>query len=95
MIQGDFSAVIGPKAEGFSGGQFGLGVETLHDAAGELAFGAEPVEQERAVSTQHPGDLLHRFGLRSHRTRTPLIQEPARPVRREIAPETWNSSFSR
>ena len=58
MIQGDFQSVIGPKAEGFSGGKFGLGIETLHDATGELAFGAEPVEQERAVITQHPGDLL-------------------------------------
>ena len=34
---------IGPKAKGFSGDQFSLGVETLHHAAGELAFGAEPV----------------------------------------------------
>ncbi len=39
------------------------------------------------MSTQHPGNLLHRFDLRSHRARTPLVQEPARPVRREIDPE--------
>jgi len=55
MIQGDFHGVVGSKTEGFSGGQFCLGVKTLHDATGELAFGAEPIEQERAVSAQHPG----------------------------------------
>jgi hypothetical protein len=48
MIQSGFSAVVRAKAEGFSGGRFCFGVETLHDAAGELTFCAEPVEQECA-----------------------------------------------
>ena len=49
MIQSDFNAVVSAKAEGFSGGQFCLDVETLHDTAGELAFGAKPIEQEGAA----------------------------------------------
>jgi hypothetical protein len=36
----------GSESIRFSGSQFGLGVETLHNPAGELAFGAEPVQQE-------------------------------------------------
>jgi hypothetical protein len=31
MIQGYFQGMIGPKTEGFSGGQFGLGVEAFYD----------------------------------------------------------------
>ena len=54
MIQSGFSAVVCAKAEGFFEGQLCLDVETLYDSAGELTFCAEPVEQERAVSTQHP-----------------------------------------
>ena len=78
MIQGDFHGMVDLKIEGFSGGQFGLGVETLHDAAGKLAFGLKPVQQESSVSTQDPGDLLHRLDLQSHRACTPSVQEPAR-----------------
>lgn len=44
LIQGDFHAMKCPKTKGFSGGQFCLGIESLHDSAGELPFGPEPVE---------------------------------------------------
>ena len=63
MIQGDFSAMVSAKTEGFSGGQFCLGVEALHDAAGKLSLGTKPVEQEGLVTTQHPGDPFHGFDL--------------------------------
>ncbi len=33
------------------------------------------------------GHFLHRFDLRARRARTPLTRGPARPVRREMAPE--------
>jgi hypothetical protein len=39
MIQGDFSRMVDPKSIVFSGSQFCFGVETLHDATGELLFG--------------------------------------------------------
>ena len=87
MIQSQFQRMIGSKAEGFSGGQFGLGVESFNHAAGELTFGAEPVEQQRAVTPQHSSDLLHRFELRAHRTGAPVIEELPGPIRRAIAPE--------
>src|SRR5690606_18483741 len=51
MVQSDFCTVIGPKAEGFSGRQFCLAVKSLHDAAGELAFGPEPVHQKLSMAT--------------------------------------------
>ena len=54
MIQADFHRVIGAKGIRFSGGQFRFGIKSFHDAAGEPTFGAEPVEQEFAVSTEHP-----------------------------------------
>src|SRR5271169_4016998 len=49
MIQGDFCHMEGAEAVGFSHGQFGLVVETLNDAAGELLFGSEVVQDQRAV----------------------------------------------
>jgi hypothetical protein len=50
MIQGDFSAMIGAKTKGFSGSQFCFGVKTLYNAAGQLAFGAEPVQYQWPMS---------------------------------------------
>ena len=39
----------GSEAVGFSHSEFGLVVEALHDAAGELLFGMEVVQDERSV----------------------------------------------
>jgi hypothetical protein len=66
MIQGDFHGSIGPKPVGFSGGQFRLVIEPLDDAAGDRALGAEPVEEQGAMSSQHLGDPFHRLHLRTH-----------------------------
>jgi hypothetical protein len=49
MIQGSFCDVEGAEAVGFSHGQLGLVVEALNDAAGELLFGTEAVQDQRAV----------------------------------------------
>jgi TolB-like protein len=49
MIQRGFRDVEGSEAVGFSHGQFGLVIETLDDAAGELLPGAEVVQDQRAV----------------------------------------------
>ena len=87
MIQGDFRAVEGAKAEGFSRGQFCLGVETLDNTAGQLPFGPEPVDQQRAVSAQHPGHFLHRIDLRAHGFGAPLVEEAPGPVRGPVGPD--------
>lgn len=52
MIQSNIQHMIGAKSEGFSGSQFCFGVESFYGAAGELAFGPEPVEQKSSVTAQ-------------------------------------------
>ncbi|WP_419594382.1 hypothetical protein, partial [Thiolapillus sp.] len=54
MIQGDFRVPVRPKTEGFSGGQFCLGIETLHNTNGKLPLDPEPVEQQRPMPVQYP-----------------------------------------
>jgi hypothetical protein len=49
MVQGDFRDMEGAEPIGFSHGQFGLVVEPLDDAAGELLPGAEVVQDQRTV----------------------------------------------
>src|SRR5580692_861285 len=70
------------KAVGFSHGDLGLVVQTLHDAAGKELLGAEIVEDQLAVLTKRPGDLFHRFDARTHRLPSPLIEELPGPGRR-------------
>ena len=79
--------MIGSESIGFSGSQFRFVVETLNNAAGELAFGPEPVQQQRSVAPHLTGHFLHGFNLRSHRPGTPSVQELARPIGRFIRPE--------
>jgi hypothetical protein len=79
--------MIGSESIGFSGSQFRFVVETLNNAAGELAFGAEPVQQQRSVPPQLTSHFLHGPDLRSHRSGTPSVQELARPIGRFIGPE--------
>ena len=45
------------------------------------------VEQQRAVSAQRPGDLLHRLDAGSRGLMTPEIQEHAGPGGRVVFPE--------
>ena len=87
MIQGDFLCTKSSKPVGFSGSQFSLGVEPLHDATGQLAFGTEPVQQEVAVSSQHAGHSLHRLDPGSQGGAAPTIEKAPGPVGRSIAPE--------
>ena len=49
MIQGDFGDVEGAEPIGFSHGEFGFVVQPLDHTAGELLFGAEVVQDQRAV----------------------------------------------
>ena len=49
MIQGDFGDVEGAEPIGFSHGEFGFVVQPCDHTAGELLFGAEVVQDQRAV----------------------------------------------
>lgn len=79
--------MIGSESIGFSGSQFRFVIETLNDAAGELAFRSKPVQQQRSVPPQLTGHFLHGLDPRLHRPGTPSVQELARPVGRSIGPE--------
>ena len=87
MVQGYFHRMIRPKAEGFSGGQFRLGIQALDAATRQLPFGTKPVQQELPMATQHASHLLHRGKLGAHGSCTPGIQKLPSPIRRRIRPE--------
>ena len=79
--------MIGSESIGFSGSQFRFVVETLNNAAGELALGPEPVQQQRSVPPQLTSHFLHGLNPRLHRPGTPSVQELARPIGRSVRPE--------
>ena len=79
--------MIGPKTVRFSGRQFRFGVETLHDPAGELLFGSEPVQQQGTMPSQHLGHFLHRIDLRAQGLGAPFIQKLSGPIGRGVGPE--------
>ena len=41
----------------------------------ELLLGPKPVEDRALMSTQHLGDVFHRFDLASHRTEIPAMEK--------------------
>ena len=86
MIQSDFQPVIGSKTVSLSGSEFGLGVEALDQAARELSFGSEPVEDKRSMAPQHAGDALHRPDLRSHPCACTIGRGSTRPNRASGSP---------
>ncbi len=59
MIQADFSRMIDTNAVRFSGTELHIGVEVLHDCAGQLLIGPKPVERQGPAIAQHAGNLLH------------------------------------
>jgi hypothetical protein len=56
----DFQGLVGTETVRFSHGEFRLVVQPLDDAVGDLAFGSEPIEDQRSMGTDHP-----RHGLQS------------------------------
>ena len=50
-------------------------------------FGLEIVEQQLAVSAQHPSDFLHGLDAGSHGLTAPLVEELAGPGWRIVFPE--------
>jgi hypothetical protein len=72
----------GSEAVGFSHSEFGLVVEALNDAAGELLFGMEVVQDERS--------MRERMTLRHHSSRNLPAQ-----VGDSYSQSCWKSSFSK
>lgn len=93
MIQRHFQHIIRSKAIGSFCDHPGFVVETLHTAEIDLTFDLEPVEQERPVSPQHLGHLLHRLEPGAHGSRAPLIEKQAGPTRAAVEPETLKILF--
>ncbi len=93
MIQGDFHGFIRAKAIGSSGNYSNFVVETLHCAAGDLSFGAKPIQDERFMGAQHAGHLLHRFETAAHSAEAPIIEKGPGPDFRFILPEIGKGLF--
>jgi hypothetical protein len=87
VIEGQFKDTISAKAVGFSHSDFGLVVQTLHDAAGKQFLSPEIVEDQLPVLAQRAGDLLHGFDAGTHRLAAPFVEELAGPGGRVVIPE--------
>src|SRR6516164_4791150 len=87
MVERDFDGAKGPEPVGPPGGDPRLVVEAFDGATGPRPFGPEPIEQERPVGAEHTGDLLHRLEPGAQRPGAPPVQEPPRPVGRDVVPE--------
>src|SRR5207247_269278 len=87
VIQGYFHSIVGPKAVGPSGHHSNLIIQALDSATGDLALGAEPIEEQFLVGAQHAGDSHHRLDSATQGAPSPIIQEVARPGQRAVAPE--------
>ena len=80
MIQSEFNNGESSESISFSHCQFGLVVQALDDAAGELLFGSEIIEDQFAMAEQGLGDFLHRFDARAHDLLAPIIEEFGGPI---------------
>lgn len=93
MVQGHFYRSEGSEPIRLSGRQFRLVVEAFDGATGDRALGAEPVEQQIAMCSQHAGDFLHRLQPRAHDLLAPAVQEAASPGRGHVLPEELEVLF--
>src|SRR5215207_7963834 len=87
MVESDFDGTEGSEAEGSSGDEFGFVVEAFDDTPGDRALGAEPVEEELSMASQHACDFLDRAQAGAHRPTAPLVEEAPGPGRRRVLPE--------
>jgi len=94
VIQREFGDPERPIAVRCSQCDFGFVVQTLDDAAGELLFGSEVVEQQLPVRAHGAGKLLHRIDARAHRSLAPGIEELFGPGRRVVFPEQLELNLS-
>jgi hypothetical protein len=87
VIECEFEDPKSAEAIGFSHGEFGFVVQALNDAAGKELLSTEIVEDQFAVLTERPGDLLHGFDTGTHGLPAPLIEELCGPGGGVVIPE--------
>ena len=87
MIQGNFHRFIGAKAVGSSGDHSDFVVQALDRAAGNLALGPEPVQQQVLMGAQHPRHFLHRLQAAAQGAVGPEVQKGAGPDQGAVSPE--------
>src|SRR2546421_7266806 len=87
VIESDFHGSKGTKTIGSSSYHSNFVVETLHGARRDLAFGAEPVQNEWLMSPQHPGNFLHRFQTAAQGAEAPGVEKGLGPDQGFICPE--------
>src|SRR6266545_344171 len=87
MVERNFHGAEGSETEGSSCDEFGFVVEAFDNAPGDRALGAEPVEEELAVRSQHARDFLDGFQAGTHRPAAPLVEKAPGPGRRRILPK--------
>src|SRR5215472_11804426 len=91
VIQGNFHSLVGTKAVGSSGNHSNFVVESLDGAAGDLSFGAKPIQDQGLMSAEHSGYLLHRFQAAAHRPVAPIVEKGSRPDYGSVVPEVGES----
>ena len=79
--------VEGTESECFSHRQVPFQIKALDNAVVELLSGPEPIEDELLMTTQHLGDVFHRFDVASHRAETPALEEFLCPGGVGVVPE--------
>jgi len=87
VIKGYFHSFVGTKAIGSSGHHSNLVVEAFDSTSRNLAFGAEPVQQESLVGAQHASNFLHRLQTATHGPIAPVVKKSSSPDHGFVAPE--------
>src|ERR1019366_8936683 len=87
VIKGYFHSFVGAKAIGSSGHHSNLVVEAFDSTGRNLAFGAEPVQQEFLVGAQHESDCLHRLQTATHGPIAPVVKKSSSPDHGLVTPE--------
>ena len=87
VIKGYFHSFVGTKAIGSSGHHSNLVVGAFDSTSRNLAFGAEPIQQEFLVGAQHASDFLHRLQTATHGPIAPVVKKSSNPDHGFVAPE--------
>jgi hypothetical protein len=81
MKQREFDALWRPEAVHICGGQFRRAIESFDGARRDPAQGEEPVEDQRPMTPQAPGDFLHRPKATTEGSGAPRLKELPYPCR--------------
>lgn len=85
--RGRFPWVIGSETIRPSGDHSRFVVETFDRAAGNLALGAKPIEQEFLMGAKHAGNFFHRLQSAAQGAFRPVLEKSFSPERGFVSPE--------